>query len=38
MGSGSTRIQASFIRGALLGGGPESVSVVAGHAIVGFTN
>lgn len=38
MGSGATRIQASFIRGALLGGGPESVSVVAGHAIVGFTN
>jgi hypothetical protein len=38
MGSGATRIQASFIRGALLGGGPEGVSVVAGHATVGFTN
>jgi hypothetical protein len=37
-GSGATRIQASFIRGALLTGGPPEVSVVAGHAIVGFTN
>jgi hypothetical protein len=36
--SGATRIQASFIRGALLGGGPPEISVVAGHAIVGFTN
>ena len=36
--AGATRIQASFIRGALLGGGPDNVSVVAGHAIVGFTN
>ncbi|KAB2896348.1 MAG: hypothetical protein F9K40_14645 [Kofleriaceae bacterium] len=36
--SGATRIQASFIRGALLIGGPENVSVVAGHAVVGFTN
>lgn len=38
MGAGATRIQASFIRGTLLGGGPPEVSVVAGHAIVGFTN
>lgn len=38
MGAGATRIQASFIRGALLSGGPPEVSVVAGHAIVGFTN
>lgn len=38
MGAGATRMQATFIRGALLSGGPPEVSVVAGHAIVGFTN
>lgn len=37
MTSGATRIQASLIRGALMSGGPGEVSVVAGHAIVGFT-
>ncbi len=36
--SGATRIQATFIRGALLGGGDNSeVTIVAGHAITAFT-
>lgn len=38
MNSGATRIQASFIRGDLMGGGPPEVSAVSGHAVVGFTN
>lgn len=36
--SGATRLQATFIRGALLGGGDNSeVTIVAGHAITAFT-
>jgi hypothetical protein len=35
--SGATRVQASFIRPLLVPGGPNTVTVVAGHAIVGFT-
>lgn len=37
MTSGATRIQASLIRGHLMSGGPTNVSVVSGHALVGFT-
>jgi len=36
MGSGATRIQATFIRPALMSGG-GTVTGVSGHAIVGFT-
>jgi hypothetical protein len=38
MSSGATRIQATFIRPTLMGGGPATVNVIAGHAVVGFTN
>jgi hypothetical protein len=38
MGSGWTRIQATFMRPTLMGGGPASVNALSGHAIVGFTN
>jgi hypothetical protein len=38
MSSGATRIQSTFIRPLLVVGGPGNVNVVAGHAIVGFTN
>lgn len=36
--SGYTRIQTTFMRPALLGGGPATVNAIAGHAIIGFTN
>ncbi|HVV85174.1 MAG TPA: hypothetical protein VHE35_19065 [Kofleriaceae bacterium] len=36
-GSGATRVQASFLRPALLTGGPASVNAIAGHALVGYT-
>lgn len=38
--SGATRIQATFIRPTLMGGGgtPATVNVISGHAYVGYTN
>ena len=36
--SGATRIQATFIRPTLMGGGPANVTSISGHAIVGYTN
>ena len=38
MNSGYTRIQATFMRPALMAGGPASVNAIGGHAVVGFTN
>lgn len=38
MTSGYRRIQATFMRPALMTGGPASVNALSGHAIVGFTN
>lgn len=38
MTSGATRIQATFIRPTLMGGGPANVTSISGHAIVGYTN
>ena len=38
MTSGATRIQTTFMRPALLAGGPASVNAIAGHATIGFTN
>ena len=35
--SGATRIQASFIRPALLNGAPASITAIGGHALVGYT-
>lgn len=36
--SGFTRIQTTFMRPALMSGGPATVNALGGHAIVGFTN
>lgn len=38
MNSGYTRIQATFMRPALMAGGPANVNAIGGHAKVGFTN
>ena len=38
MTSGYRRIQATFMRPALMSGGPATVNALSGHAIVGFTN
>ncbi len=36
--SGATRIQTTFMRPALIGGGPATMNVLGGHAVAGFTN
>lgn len=38
MTSGFTRIQTTYMRPALMSGGPATVNALGGHAIVGFTN
>lgn len=38
MTSGATRIRTTLLRPTLVGGGPPNVRVVAGHAIVGYSN
>lgn len=37
-GQTATRVQATFIRPTLMSGGPATVNVISGHALVGYTN